>query len=47
MADVTVLGLNGFRAWTWDEGDERAIRCDCGWAPHLTVHYRVKGMGQR
>ena len=47
MADVTLLGLNGFRAWTWPEGDDRATPCDCGWAPHLAVHYRVKGMGRR
>lgn len=44
MAYVTP-GMNGFRAWTWDEGDGRAVPCDCGWAPLLAVHYRVKGMG--
>jgi hypothetical protein len=35
------LSESGFRAWT-QLPDERIVVCDCGWAPHLDEHYRVK-----
>jgi hypothetical protein len=34
------LGERGFRAWT-QLPDESLVVCDCGWALHLTEHYRV------
>jgi hypothetical protein len=37
------LGMWGFRAWIAAPGDGYAVeRCDCGWAPKLREHYRVK-----
>jgi hypothetical protein len=35
------LGFRGFRAWLTPH-EERLERCDCGWAPELGVHYRVR-----
>ena len=38
------LGVDGFRAWFVNTGDDRHARrevCDCGWAPELGPHYRV------
>jgi hypothetical protein len=35
------LREDGFRAWT-QLPEERLVVCDCGWAPHLSEHYRVK-----
>ena len=47
------LGSRGFRAWlcpslevlrvTPDPGRPVLQLCDCGWAPELGPHYRVKG----
>ena len=34
------LGMRRFRAWT-DDPSDRYVVCDCGWASHLGVHYRV------
>jgi hypothetical protein len=32
-----------FRAWLQDcLSDPPIVPCDCGWAPHLRVHYGVK-----
>jgi hypothetical protein len=33
-----ILGDGGFRAWVEPVKDE-ARACDCGWAPHLGLHY--------
>ena len=38
------LGSNGFRAWLARPA-ARYIRCDCEWAAHLAVHYRVEQDG--
>jgi hypothetical protein len=38
------LGSNGFRAWLARPA-ARYIRCDCEWAAHLAVHYRVEEDG--
>jgi hypothetical protein len=35
------LGERGFRAWLDPAGAPRRAACDCGWAPHLSQHYRV------
>lgn len=37
-------GARGFRFWL-QAPDERLVRCTCGWAPHLTAHYRVRPGG--
>jgi hypothetical protein len=37
-------GVNGFRFWL-AESSERLERCDCGWAPELGQHYRVRRGG--
>jgi hypothetical protein len=37
-----VLGDGGFRAWIADPDDEKYERCTCGWARHLSEHYRIK-----
>src|SRR3954453_5327411 len=51
MADVTIIGMNGFRAWIASEvgGSKQHYdviyeveRCACGWAPTLAEHYRVR-----
>jgi hypothetical protein len=37
------LGARGFRAWLQNPDDEPPFeRCECGWAPALGEHYRVK-----
>ena len=36
------LGLNGFRAWTQDENDSAVKVCNCGFAPKINQHYRMK-----
>jgi hypothetical protein len=38
------LGSNGFRAWLARPA-ARYVRCDCKWAAHLAVHYRVEQDG--
>ena len=38
------LGSNGFRAWLARPA-ARYVRCDCKWAAHLAVHYRVERDG--
>src|SRR3954454_2468415 len=38
------LGSNGFRAWLARPA-ARYVRCDCKWAAHLDVHYRVEQDG--
>ena len=38
------LGSNGFRAWLARPA-ARYVRCDCKWATHLAVHYRVEQDG--
>ncbi len=35
-----VSGQNGFRFWTQIK-TRRLVRCACGWAPKVKVHYRV------
>ena len=37
-----VLGDGGFRAWITDPDDEKYELCTCGWARHLSEHYRIK-----
>lgn len=40
------LSRRGFRAWLVDPGTGAELaRCDCGWAPELGRHYRVKNVG--
>jgi len=39
------LGSRGFRAWLAPADAERLERCECGWAPELERHYRVKREG--
>jgi hypothetical protein len=34
-------GLNGFRFWL-QAPEAKLEPCDCGWAPGLEKHYRVK-----
>src|SRR6516164_5489437 len=39
-------GWNGFRFFymtTQAAKDKHVVRCRCGWAPHLPVHYHPKG----
>jgi hypothetical protein len=38
------LGSRGFRAWLAPSlaAETSYERCDCGWAPELAIHYRVK-----
>ncbi len=38
------LGMRGFRAWLAEPSPEYVV-CPCGWAPHLSVHYRVAIVG--
>jgi hypothetical protein len=38
-------GQDGFRFWRQDLEPERLVVCDCGWAPQLEHHYRVKRSG--
>jgi hypothetical protein len=38
------LGLSGFRAWLETLG-QHLIACQCGWAPKVGKHYRVKEVG--
>jgi hypothetical protein len=35
-------GVSGFRIWLDDADAARREPCDCGWAPELGVHYRVR-----
>jgi len=35
-------GQDGFRFWS-DVRRPKYKVCDCGWAPHLPRHYRLKG----
>ena len=40
---VHPIGLNGFRVWIQERRKSPKLeRCDCGWAPSLAVHYRVR-----
>src|SRR5665213_4058625 len=34
-------GVNGFRAWFWDEDKMSGefMPCQCGWAPKVETHY--------
>jgi hypothetical protein len=41
------LGTRGFRAWLSDPDPKNLEACDCGWAPTLGGHYRVKGGRRR
>jgi len=41
MVNCTV-GYQGFRAWTQFPNKKTLERCNCGWAPQLGTHYRVK-----
>jgi len=38
------IGMNGFRIWlSPPDPNKYAVEvCECGWAPHLLEHYRVK-----
>jgi hypothetical protein len=39
------IGQDGFRAWIAapaDDGGYNVVRCDCGWAPDLPEHFRVR-----
>lgn len=36
------LGVRGFRAWLSEPQEKSITRCDCGWAPHLGQHFRVR-----
>jgi hypothetical protein len=38
----TPVGINGFSAWwsKWYLPDH--IECDCGWAPRISKHYRMR-----
>jgi hypothetical protein len=38
------LGSHGFRAWLARPA-ARYVRCDCKWAAHLAVRYRVEREG--
>lgn len=41
---ASVLGDRGFRAWLLDADAADLggpVECDCGWAPHLSAHYRM------
>jgi hypothetical protein len=38
--DDLFQGRDGFRGWTQIK-TRRLVRCSCGWAPRVTVHYRV------
>jgi hypothetical protein len=38
---MTKPGTRGFRAWL-DQQRAHYVPCDCGWAPHLAEHYRVR-----
>jgi len=40
-------GLNGFRCWTWPEGEKprHFKRCKCGWSG--LPHYRLRGESKR
>jgi hypothetical protein len=40
------LSSRGFRAWR-QSPTEALEKCDCGWAPDLPEHYRVKGIPPR
>ena len=35
------LGKRGFRAWLDEPGPDKEP-CDCGWAPQIGRHYRVR-----
>jgi hypothetical protein len=37
----TPVAERGFRAWTQPPQD-RLIECDCGWAPLVQTHYRIR-----
>jgi hypothetical protein len=37
------LGTRGFRAWLAEPSAD-IERCDCGWAPELGAHYRVRNL---
>ncbi len=39
------LGWQGFRAWTDVPKPKTYLVCRCGWAPHLSRHFRVKASG--
>jgi len=39
-------GLDGFRAWTQVKS-ARLVRCNCGWAPLVPVHYHFAFRGFR
>jgi len=36
-------GFRFFYMTTQAAKDKYVVRCACGWAPHLPVHYRLKG----
>jgi hypothetical protein len=36
------IGRAGFRAWLCPPDPEYLEVCDCGWAPELGKHYRVR-----
>jgi hypothetical protein len=42
---AAVLGERGFRAWLQAPDADKLEECDCGWAPRLGTHYRVRGVG--
>ena len=42
---VRRLGTRGFRAWT-EPLREGLMPCECGWAPELGAHYRVRLVGE-
>jgi hypothetical protein len=39
-------GLRGFTVWRQDPSPH-IVKCDCGWAPQLGIHYRVKGINPK
>ncbi len=39
------LGMRGFRAWLAEPSPNYVV-CQCKWAPHLRVHYRVPLPGE-
>jgi len=44
VAPQARVGMNGFRIWLApsDASNYAVEVCNCGWAPHVPVHYRVK-----
>ena len=37
-----IIGARGFRAWLESRKAKNITVCDCGWAPELGQHFRVR-----